>query len=144
MIRRPQRSTRTDTLCPYPKRFRSETGAIGAALTTSIPEAPNSGRNWDYRLCWIRDAYYTVQALNRLGALDVLAKYLAYLRTIVHRAACGHLPPLYAVMGVTGLDEPAPAKPAGYPSRGPGRCHTAGGPRLQADVNGKTVLPNCQ
>jgi GH15 family glucan-1,4-alpha-glucosidase len=49
-----------------------ETGAIVAALTTSIPEAPGSGRNWDYRYCWIRDAYYTVQALNRLGALDVL------------------------------------------------------------------------
>ncbi|HEX8258132.1 MAG TPA: glycoside hydrolase family 15 protein, partial [Allosphingosinicella sp.] len=44
-----------------------ETGAIVAALTTSIPEAPGSGRNWDYRYCWIRDAYYTVQALNRLG-----------------------------------------------------------------------------
>src|SRR3546814_16382632 len=63
-----------------------ETGAIVAALTTSIPEAPNSGRNWDYRFCWIRDAYYTVQALNRLGALDVLEKYLAYLRNIVDRA----------------------------------------------------------
>ena len=54
-----------------------ETGAIVAALTTSIPEAPDSGRNWDYRYCWIRDAYYTVQALNRLGALDVLEGYLS-------------------------------------------------------------------
>jgi GH15 family glucan-1,4-alpha-glucosidase len=45
-----------------------ETGAIVAALTTSIPEAAESGRNWDYRYCWIRDAYYVVQALNRLGA----------------------------------------------------------------------------
>ncbi len=42
-----------------------ETGAIVAALTTSIPEHADSGRNWDYRYCWIRDAYYTVQALNR-------------------------------------------------------------------------------
>ena len=64
-----------------------ETGAIVAALTTSIPEAPGTERNWDYRYCWIRDAYYTVQALNRLGALDVLEKYLAYLRNIVDNAA---------------------------------------------------------
>ena len=64
-----------------------ETGAIVAALTTSIPEAPGSERNWDYRYCWIRDSYYTVQALNRLGALDVLEKYLAYLRNIVDDAA---------------------------------------------------------
>ena len=63
-----------------------ETGAIVAALTTSIPEAPNSGRNWDYRYCWIRDAYYTVQALNRLGALDVLENYLGYLRNIVDQS----------------------------------------------------------
>src|SRR3546814_14575786 len=47
-----------------------ETGAIVAALTTSIPEAPDSGRNWAYRFCWIPDAYYHVQAPNRLGAPD--------------------------------------------------------------------------
>ena len=45
-----------------------ETGAIVAAHTTSIPEAPGSGRNWDYRYCWLRDAYFVVEALNRLGA----------------------------------------------------------------------------
>jgi hypothetical protein len=66
-----------------------ETGAIVAALTTSIPEAAGSGRNWDYRYCWIRDAYYTVQALNRLGALDVLENYLGYLRNIVDEAEGG-------------------------------------------------------
>ena len=66
------RSVITLKLCAY-----EETGAIVAALTTSIPEHAESGRNWDYRYCWIRDSYYTVQALNRLGALDVLEKYLS-------------------------------------------------------------------
>ena len=45
-----------------------ETGGIVAALTTSIPEAPGSGRTWDYRYCWLRDAYFVVKALNRFGA----------------------------------------------------------------------------
>src|SRR5258707_4568277 len=52
-----------------------ETGAIVAALTTSIPEAPNSGRTWDYRYCWLRDAYFVVQALNQLGATLTMEVY---------------------------------------------------------------------
>src|SRR3546814_9147763 len=96
-----------------------ETGAIVAALTTSIPEAPHSERNWDYRYCWIRDAYYTVQALNRLGALDVLEKYLAYLRNIVDRAAGGQVQPLYSVLGVAALGEGVAEHLGGY--RGMGR-----------------------
>jgi hypothetical protein len=48
-----------------------------------------SQRNWDYRYCWIRDAYYTIQALNRLGALDVLEGYLEYLRNVVEGARGG-------------------------------------------------------
>ena len=50
-------------LCNY-----EETGAIVAALTTSIPEVSGSGRNWDYRYCWMRDAFFVVRALNRIGA----------------------------------------------------------------------------
>ena len=49
-----------------------ETGGIVAALTTSIPEAPGSGRTWDYRYCWLRDAYFVVKALNRLGATKTM------------------------------------------------------------------------
>ncbi len=82
-----------------------ETGAIVAALTTSIPEHAGSQRNWDYRYCWIRDAYYTVQALNRLGALDVLEGYLDYLRNIVDNAKGGHIQPLYGVGGEARLTE---------------------------------------
>ena len=45
----------------------SETGAIIAAATTSIPEEIGSERTWDYRFCWVRDAFFTVDAFKRIG-----------------------------------------------------------------------------
>jgi GH15 family glucan-1,4-alpha-glucosidase len=121
-----------------------ETGAIVAALTTSIPEAPASGRNWDYRYCWIRDSYYTVQALNRLGALDVLEKYLAYLRNIVDSAKGGQIQPLYSVMGECELDESTAGHLLGYRGMGPVRCGNAAYVQDQHDCYGQIVLPTAQ
>jgi GH15 family glucan-1,4-alpha-glucosidase len=86
------RSAITLKLCAY-----EETGAIVAALTTSIPEhAAENGkaRNWDYRYCWLRDAYYVVQALNRVGAADMLENYLVYLRNLVDQACRGDAQPI--------------------------------------------------
>lgn len=121
-----------------------ETGAIVAALTTSIPEAPGSQRNWDYRYCWIRDAYYTVQALNHLGALDVLEKYLAYLRNIVDDAEGGAIQPLYAVSGAREIIEwEAPDLP-GYRGMGPVRVGNAAYYQVQNDCYGQIVLPAIQ
>ena len=108
------RSAITLKLCQH-----EETGAIVAALTTSVPEHADSQRNWDYRYCWIRDAYYTVQALNRLGALDVLETYLEYLRNIVDNAKGGHIQPLYGVGGEARLVERVAPHLDGY--RGMGR-----------------------
>lgn len=121
-----------------------ETGAIVAALTTSIPEAPGSQRNWDYRFCWIRDSYYTVQALNRLGALDVLEKYLGYLRNIVDDAKGGRVQPLYSVMGEGELDEGVAADLAGYRGMGPVRVGNAAYTQVQHDCYGQIVLPTIQ
>ena len=121
-----------------------ETGAIVAALTTSIPEAAHSERNWDYRYCWIRDSYYTVQALNRLGALDVLEKYLGYLRNIVDGAKGGQIQPLYSVMGESELDETTAAHLAGYRGMGPVRRGNAAYKQIQHDCYGQIVLPTVQ
>ena len=121
-----------------------ETGAIVAALTTSIPEAAHSERNWDYRYCWIRDSYYTVQALNRLGALDVLEKYLGYLRNIVDAAKGGQIQPLYSVMGESELDEVTASYLAGYRGMGPVRCGNAAYKQVQHDCYGQIVLPTVQ
>jgi GH15 family glucan-1,4-alpha-glucosidase len=121
-----------------------ETGAIVAALTTSIPEAPGSGRNWDYRYCWIRDAYYTVQALNRLGALDVLENYLGYLRNIVDAAKGGHIQPLYAVSGDPRVEECEAEALPGYRDMGPVRVGNAAFAQTQHDAYGQIVLSNVQ
>ena len=133
------RSAITLKLCQH-----EETGAIVAALTTSIPEHADSQRNWDYRYCWVRDAYYTVQALNRLGALDVLESYLEYLRNIVDNAENGHIQPLYGVGGeATLVEREAPAL-NGYRGMGPVRVGNQAYEQIQHDAYGQIVLSNAQ
>lgn len=121
-----------------------ETGAIVAALTTSIPEHADSQRNWDYRYCWIRDAYYTVQALNRLGALDVLESYLEYLRNIVDNAKGGHIQPLYGVGGAATLHERIETGLNGYRGMGPVRVGNQAYEQIQHDAYGQIILSNVQ
>ena len=121
-----------------------ETGAIVAALTTSVPEFPESGRNWDYRYCWIRDAYYTVRVLTRLGAIDILENYLAYLRNLVDNAAGGHVQPVYDV-GLDGaLTERTVDTVEGYRGMKPVRVGNQAHEHLQHDVYGQIVLPLVQ
>ncbi|KRB81335.1 glucoamylase [Sphingomonas sp. Root710] len=121
-----------------------ESGAIVAALTTSIPEHAGSERNWDYRYCWIRDAYYTVQALNRLGALDVLESYLEYLRNIVDNAKGGHIQPLYGVGGEETLEERIAPGLNGYRGMGPVRVGNQAYEQIQHDAYGQIILSNAQ
>ena len=126
-------------LCVY-----EETGAIVAALTTSIPEAPKSGRNWDYRFCWLRDAYYVVQALNRLSAADILENYLGYLRNIVDKANGGHVQPVYGVGYEPILKERIIQSLPGYQGMGPVRVGNQAHEHIQHDVYGQIVLSNVQ
>ncbi|WP_419815980.1 glycoside hydrolase family 15 protein [Glacieibacterium sp.] len=133
------RSAITLKLCQH-----EESGAIVAALTTSIPEHAGSQRNWDYRYCWIRDGYYTVQALNRLGALDVLEAYLGYLRNIVDGARGGHIQPLYGVLGEMVLEERFAPDLAGYRGMGPVRVGNQAYEQVQHDAYGQIILSNAQ
>ncbi len=126
-------------LCVY-----EETGAIVAALTTSIPEHADSGRNWDYRYCWLRDAYYVVQALNRLGAVDILENYLGYLRNIVDSANGGHIQPVYGVGLEPALTERIAEHLPGYRGMGPVRVGNQAHEHQQHDVWGQIVLSNVQ
>ncbi len=133
------RAAITLKLCAY-----EETGAIVAALTTSVPEFPESGRNWDYRYCWIRDAYYTVRALNRLGAVDILENYLVYLRNLVDASGGGHVQPVYGVGLEEDIDERITETVAGYRGMKPVRVGNQAREHLQHDVYGQIVLPLVQ
>ena len=87
------RAAITLKLCTY-----EETGAIMAAMTTSIPEAPDTQRTWDYRYCWLRDAFFVVRALNGLSEVATMENYLRYLANVVHQAPPSrHLQPVYGI-----------------------------------------------
>ena len=62
-----------------------DTGAIIASSTTSLSEHDQSTRNWDYRFCWMRDAYYTLKALNLIGHFTELERYANYIHNIAAR-----------------------------------------------------------
>ncbi|MNK15325.1 Trehalase [compost metagenome] len=133
------RAAITLKLCVY-----EETGAIVAAMTTSVPEFPESGRNWDYRFCWVRDAYYTVRALNRLGAVDILENYLGYLRNLVDDAQGGHVQPVYGVGLEAAIGERVVDSVEGYRGMKPVRVGNQAHEHLQHDVYGQIVLPLVQ
>ncbi len=124
--------------------YFEETGAIIAAMTTSLPEAPHSGRTWDYRYCWLRDAYYVVRALNRIGAVDILEGYLVYLRNIVGVADGGHLQPVFGIGQEHQLTERIVKHLPGYRRMGPVRVGNQAHEHIQHDVYGQVVLSAAQ
>lgn len=60
-----------------------KTGAILAAVTTSLPETIGDVRNWDYRYCWLRDSSMTISILTRLGHYNVAKKFLQFILDII-------------------------------------------------------------
>jgi GH15 family glucan-1,4-alpha-glucosidase len=117
-----------------------DTGAIVAAVTTSIPEAPNSGRNWDYRYCWLRDAYFVVSALNSLGATGTMQHYLEYILNIIADTRDAPLQPVYSIRREAALDESVAPALAGYRGMGPVRVGNLAYHQVQNDVFGAAVL----
>ena len=117
-----------------------DTGAIIAAVTTSIPEMPGSPRNWDYRYCWLRDAYFVINALNRLGATHTMERYLGYILNIVADGADGRLKPVYGVSGHSVMDEREVDTLPGYRGFGPVRIGNQAYRQVQHDVYGSAIL----
>jgi GH15 family glucan-1,4-alpha-glucosidase len=117
-----------------------DTGAVIAAMTTSIPEAPDSVRNWDYRYCWLRDAYFVVNALNRLSTTQTMEKYLGFLVNVVAGAPNGRIQPVYGIDGRARLDEREIDSVPGYRGMGPVRVGNQAYGQIQHDVYGSAIL----
>ena len=81
-----------------------DTGAIIASGTTSLPEYPGTERNWDYRYCWIRDSYFTLTALIKLGHFQEAEKYANWIQNIVQDKDCT-FQPVYKIDGSADLTE---------------------------------------
>jgi GH15 family glucan-1,4-alpha-glucosidase len=117
-----------------------DTGAIVAAMTTSIPEAARSNRNWDYRYCWLRDGYFVVDALNRLGETETMERYLAYVIGIVAGGDGQPLQPVYRISGESALKEEIAGALPGYRGMGPVRIGNEAFRQVQHDVYGSAIL----
>lgn len=115
-----------------------DTGAIIAAGTTSLPESPGSTRNWDYRYCWLRDAYYILTAFNNIGHFEELERYFNYIVDISVRVD-ERFQPLYTISGDTKITEKILDLP-GYMENQPVRVGNQAYTHIQNDVYGQILL----
>jgi hypothetical protein len=108
------------------------------------PGSANSGRNWDYRYCWLRDAFFVVRALNSISEVATMEEYLRWLMNNVIRSGGGHIQPLYGIGQEEKLQEAILEHLPGYRGMGPVRVGNQAQEHFQHDVYGNIVLGAAQ
>ncbi len=116
-----------------------DTGAIIAASTTSLPESPGSGRNWDYRYCWLRDTYYVIAALNHIGHFEEMERYFNYVSDISVSEDFRYQP-LYGINGQKHLEESVLTHLDGYLGNQPIRVGNQASEHIQNDIYGQVLI----
>ncbi len=112
-----------------------KTGAILAAITTSIPETIGEVRNWDYRYCWLRDASMSIDTLMRMGHPHAAQRFLNFIKRIV-RSKSDSFQIMYGVRGERILTEEVLDHLAGYENSRPVRIGNAAYKQQQNDSLG--------
>ncbi len=119
-----------------------ETGAIIAAPTTSLPEIVGEERNWDYRYCWLRDAYFVIAALSKLAQFEEKESFLEFLKNIC--VCCDAIRPLYTLEGKNVPSEIELTHFSGYQNSPPVRVGNEATTHFQDDVYGEMTLAIAQ
>lgn len=112
------------------------TGAVMAALTTSLPESMDADRNWDYRYCWLRDTSLLLQSFIDMGFEQESRSFLNWLLGVGHKP---RLMPFYDAHGRSTDSETILEHLEGYRGRGPVRIGNAAGGQLQLDIYGELL-----
>ncbi len=122
-----------------------DTGAILAALTTSLPEEFGSERNWDYRHCWLRDAGFVLSAFHKLGHFEEMEGFLHYLLNVANLNEINNegLKPVYSLDMTVPLPEIEHSSWEGYAHSKPVRSNNQAASHLQIDVYGEMILALC-
>jgi GH15 family glucan-1,4-alpha-glucosidase len=111
------------------------TGAVLAALTTSIPETIGFVRNWDYRFCWLRDASMSVDTLLKMGHYNAAKRFLAFIMRIL-KSKQDTFQIMYGIRGERELTEIDLPHLSGYENSKPIRIGNAAYLQRQNDVFG--------
>ena len=111
------------------------TGAVLAALTTSLPETIGEQRNWDYRFCWIRDASMTVAVFSDLNHRNTVRRYLTYILNLLSTKD-EEIQIMYGIRGEQHLEEKTLDHLSGYLNSKPVRIGNAAFTQAQHDVYG--------
>ncbi|MBN2567698.1 glycoside hydrolase family 15 protein [Candidatus Woesearchaeota archaeon] len=115
----------------------SATGAIVAAATTSIPEELGTARCFDYRFCWVRDAAYTIDALNKIGRVHEAKRFIDFIMRRLQDD--DHIQILYGIHGETRIKEGTLPHLEGFRGSGPVRVGNAAYNQDQFDIFGELV-----
>jgi GH15 family glucan-1,4-alpha-glucosidase len=120
------------------------TGAICAAVTTSLPEFVGGDRNWDYRFCWLRDAAFTLDVFHRLGHTAYTRPFIQWLANLVLGSEEGlGIHSLYGIgreVDHEALNERILPNLEGYRGSSPVRVGNAAAHQFQLDVYGEVLL----
>ena len=116
-----------------------ETGAIIAAPTTSLPETIGGMRNWDYRFVWLRDAAFTLAALDAVGHRKEADAFMRFLKRVCRHEGGGHLQIMYGIDGRRDLVERQLDHLSGYLGSRPVRVGNGAVGQLQLDVYGEVL-----